>query len=317
MRRRFIIVYTSILITSAVSLFSKTDLSSIYIPEVVFEDKSLKECLAEIIPFVENEGHNLGLVYSEIELSERRVTITLRNFPAEKVLRFIGKASKTEIILVGDSLHIFDSQGINEIHIKFNYGSETVINTTYNDSHVIEDIHQKVSSSFLAKEIFPTMMIEENNYEILVTVKTHFGDYCFALFDEGWRTNFAVDDFAADDFQDIIRSFIPLYPEIMREILRIGINVPETLEEATKQLIDTLPYRLLVELKNEKEENLMRFHMGLGMHVRNNFYLWSKNSPLLLEIAERQKEKEIHPDDASGIIIKMLWEELNKTEKKD
>jgi len=49
------------------------------------------------------------------------------------------------------------------------------------------------------------------------------------------------------------------------------------------------------------EVDLITLHFGLGMEIRNAFGLHDLCSKLLSDCDE------VHPDDASGVIIKELW----------
>ena len=49
------------------------------------------------------------------------------------------------------------------------------------------------------------------------------------------------------------------------------------------------------------------YHHGLGRAIRNRYKLW-QDKALLAEIGEE------HPDDASGVIIRAVWDKLRETE---
>ena len=105
-----------------------------------------------------------------------------------------------------------------------------------------------------------------------------------------------------------------------------------------KTLDEVIEY-LTNELKKEDkvQDFLMQEHgmlqVGFGMAIRNHFNLWEEDNPLLLDIRERmvadgnnpdtwwiksygyQGEDytppyPVHPDDASGYILKILREKL-------
>ena len=81
-------------------------------------------------------------------------------------------------------------------------------------------------------------------------------------------------------------------------------NWPLTVEQASNRVISKLSQEDLENFKNEKEENLVSYHLGLGMWIRNEFGLWNGNIILLINTGE------LNPDNASQIIIENTWQEL-------
>ena len=79
----------------------------------------------------------------------------------------------------------------------------------------------------------------------------------------------------------------------------IVLDVIEHLKDAQK-------IQMLLSAKQE----LFQFHHGLGRKIRNHYQLW-QDKALLAEIGEE------HPDDASGMIIAKVWDNLQETEAKD
>jgi len=82
------------------------------------------------------------------------------------------------------------------------------------------------------------------------------------------------------------------------------IKTPETVNDA----VDLLMRILTDEQKNEiaalQEDDLIDLHFGLGLAIRNAFGLHDIGSKLLAYCGTK------HPDDAAGVIIKKLWEQL-------
>jgi len=79
---------------------------------------------------------------------------------------------------------------------------------------------------------------------------------------------------------------------------------PKTVEESVNLLLSTMSHENIEKLKNTPEENLILQHHALGTHIRNEFGLWKGNQGLLNSCGVAE------PDDASGVIIKALWEKL-------
>ena len=82
---------------------------------------------------------------------------------------------------------------------------------------------------------------------------------------------------------------------------------PKTVEEAVNQLLSTMSTKDKELLKNTSEENLItNSHFEFGTYIRNKFGLWGRNKELLKSCGC------VHPDDASSVIIRMLWEKLHE-----
>lgn len=82
--------------------------------------------------------------------------------------------------------------------------------------------------------------------------------------------------------------------------------LPSTVDEAITWCCDNLPEHVLTELSNMEQDELIQAHFGLGRHLRNELGLWTENKSLLESLGKP------HPDDASGVLIRKLWEELRR-----
>lgn len=82
---------------------------------------------------------------------------------------------------------------------------------------------------------------------------------------------------------------------------------PLTLDAAVERLLGrmTEPDRELV--RNTAEDDLIGFHFGWAMGIRHEFGLWRGNSQLLASCGNP------HPDDASMVIVRAVWERLQQT----
>lgn len=89
-------------------------------------------------------------------------------------------------------------------------------------------------------------------------------------------------------------------------------NFPATVTEAVKMLLSDLPLETKHQIENSSEEGLFDFHFELGVGSRNKYGLWEKNSKLLEDCEKYSGNPGLHVDDASGIIIKALWERLQE-----
>ena len=83
---------------------------------------------------------------------------------------------------------------------------------------------------------------------------------------------------------------------------------PRTVEEATARLLAVMSDKDKELVRKTAEEDLIGFHHGWGMGIRNDFGLWQGNDALLKSCGEQ------HPDDASMVIIRSVWKELRKNQ---
>ena len=87
---------------------------------------------------------------------------------------------------------------------------------------------------------------------------------------------------------------------------------PDTISESINILLSSLSIEDKQQIKDSSEDELINFHFGLGMSIRNDFGLWDKNSKLFEDCKKISGNQNLHVDDASEIIIKSLWERLQK-----
>lgn len=80
---------------------------------------------------------------------------------------------------------------------------------------------------------------------------------------------------------------------------------PKTLEEAHQRLEQLLPKKELAKIDAMKSENdMIQYHFGLGMGIRNSWGLWGGGGAL----AQHMKKLGFHhPDDMSGVILETFW----------
>ena len=79
---------------------------------------------------------------------------------------------------------------------------------------------------------------------------------------------------------------------------------PTTIDAAVRVLLGLVPTEELAKITQMSEGDLIDLHFGLGQWIRNNFGLWKENLELM------QATGAIDPDDASGVIVKALWQRL-------
>lgn len=84
-------------------------------------------------------------------------------------------------------------------------------------------------------------------------------------------------------------------------------RVPESVDEAVDILFEMLTCgfgKVVIEMP--KQEFITRYHLTLGMYIRNCFKLWHKDSRII------QGLNGVHPDTASAMIMGKLWERFRE-----
>lgn len=79
---------------------------------------------------------------------------------------------------------------------------------------------------------------------------------------------------------------------------------PTTVDAAVRVLRGLLPEDEQQKIAAMAEDDLILMHFGLGMWIRNNLGLWQGNTALL------EATGHTDADDASGVILKALWQSL-------
>jgi hypothetical protein len=87
---------------------------------------------------------------------------------------------------------------------------------------------------------------------------------------------------------------------------------PRTVRQAVRRLIEDLPTATLAGVAATPEDELIRYHIGLNMGIRNE-YLHPGNLRLTLSaILSSRRIGMIHPDGSSAFITYRLHRELQK-----
>jgi len=89
---------------------------------------------------------------------------------------------------------------------------------------------------------------------------------------------------------------------------------PETVTEAVERLLLILDGEQKIAIAAMHENDLIDLHFSLGMAIRNVFGLHEPGSKLLVSINNTIHPdalyNSVHPDDASGVIVKAVWNKL-------
>jgi hypothetical protein len=84
-----------------------------------------------------------------------------------------------------------------------------------------------------------------------------------------------------------------------------------TFEGVVADILDRLTEQSKAVLRSTPANELIGFHHGWGTGIRNHYRLWS-NETLLASCAARAGYGDfIHPDSASSLIIRAVWEAVN------
>ena len=125
-----------------------------------------------------------------------------------------------------------------------------------------------------------------------------------------WFKAIGIED--ADDMGDIIvHSFWrhlnakPL--DLDGQIKAHQVYIPKDLDDCFTQLEKILSKETVVKMKNGPEKDMIHYHHGLGMWLRNKWGLWKGS-----RLSKWFNDKGIfQPDNMSGIILDSFWRHLN------
>jgi hypothetical protein len=85
------------------------------------------------------------------------------------------------------------------------------------------------------------------------------------------------------------------------------IGWPVSVDSAVAKVMDQLTEKQRIQLASTKQEDLGKYHFGLGLYIRNQFGLWQGNGALLWSACG-----DCDPDDASMVIIERTWTKVRE-----
>jgi hypothetical protein len=88
---------------------------------------------------------------------------------------------------------------------------------------------------------------------------------------------------------------------------------PQSVDEAVDMLHANMGLNDEILLATMREENLIDVHFALGYHIRHEFGLWTGNDALLESCRIISGDNNLHVDDASMLIVRALWEKVQKS----
>jgi len=95
--------------------------------------------------------------------------------------------------------------------------------------------------------------------------------------------------------------------EMEKEIL------PQTVEEATDKLLSKLSLRDKTMIANIPKDNVIDLYHSLEEYMQNEVSFWLTNESLLTSCRSISGDKHLSEYGASLVIVKLLWEKLQKT----
>jgi len=90
-------------------------------------------------------------------------------------------------------------------------------------------------------------------------------------------------------------------------------RLPHTVDEAVERLISELSFKDKASIAKMNEEDLDSLQPTMGRYIRDQFRLWSGNLPLMESCRSLSGEAELSEDDASAVVIRELWKELQES----
>lgn len=112
-----------------------------------------------------------------------------------------------------------------------------------------------------------------------------------------------VKDDRSEPSRDVIETDIPE-----------AIEQPTTVEEAVSFLISRLTLKDKSVISKMSEDKLNDLHFSFGLYIKNRL-LYPRNDKLLESCRQEAKDKYLHWNQASTVIIKRLWEALGRSHK--
>ena len=79
---------------------------------------------------------------------------------------------------------------------------------------------------------------------------------------------------------------------------------PLTVDDAVTRILSGWSQADKAEFRAKKKDDLILYHMSLGLWIRNNYGLWNGNASLLADCHTDV------PDGASMVIIEAIWQRL-------
>ena len=90
-------------------------------------------------------------------------------------------------------------------------------------------------------------------------------------------------------------------------------NLPQSVAEAVEVLHANMSLNEECMLASMDEVDLTDLHLSLGHDIRDDFGLWTGNEALMESCRSESGNPDLHIDDASMVIIRVLWKKVKKS----
>jgi hypothetical protein len=89
---------------------------------------------------------------------------------------------------------------------------------------------------------------------------------------------------------------------------------PTTVDEAARRIVEALDNESKARVRATSKDQLIQYHEGWGMGIRNSLGLWRGNEKLLESCG---RGKRVDPERCSMVIIEAVWTLLQTSPKPD
>lgn len=90
---------------------------------------------------------------------------------------------------------------------------------------------------------------------------------------------------------------------------------PKTVAEAIEKINSEMSLKAKATIANMTEGEVVNLNASLGKYIKDKFALFTGNRALMESCRFYSGQKSLHEDEASGYIIKELWQKLRNTHK--
>ncbi|MFC1824257.1 YpsA SLOG family protein [Thermodesulfobacteriota bacterium] len=116
-----------------------------------------------------------------------------------------------------------------------------------------------------------------------------------------------------DDTKRLLKAVFNLFFVESKSREQAKLLFPRTVEDAVERLMAELPLKDKTLISKMEEDELPRLYSILGKYIKENYGLWLKNGELMKDCKYLAKDRPLHADDASALIISELWKALRET----
>jgi len=200
------------------------------IDEFACKDERLSSCLERLRIKLKSSKYNINLdiVYADKNIREERVTVTLINFSALRILEFITRSNHLDIGFTPTECHIIHALGISKVTVDYYEEYEAEIGglkyqATYFKSQAVTALEKTMRDALSTKNIIPDRLKQFRNIHIKQSIFTSKGEYIIVFNGEKWITNFDNSLLSDGEWYHLIRdiralSVMPSYPANANEV---------------------------------------------------------------------------------------------------